>query len=202
MGAPSRPVGRPREFDVDRALDVAVRLFWERGYEGTSLADLTDAMGISKPSFYAAFGDKEQLFRRALDRYTEGPASYALAALEEPTARQVVGAFLDGAVRATTPEAGPAGCLGVQGALASSSAGRTAHDVLAGWRNDAGTRLEARFRRAVDEGDLPPGVDPGSLARYVMTIGFGIAVQAASGVGRADLQLVADVAKQNWRPQG
>ena len=200
MGGPSRPVGRPREFDVDDALDVAVRMFWERGYEGASLADLTGAMGITKPSFYAAFGSKEQLFRRALDRYTEGPASYAVRALQQPTARQVVAAFLDGAVRATTPPEGPAGCLGVQGALASSSAGQTAHDVLAGWRNDAGERLAGRFRRAVEEGDLPPGADPESLARYVMTVGFGIAVQAASGVSRDGLQRIADVALENWRP--
>ncbi|MCZ2820364.1 TetR/AcrR family transcriptional regulator [Modestobacter sp. VKM Ac-2977] len=200
MGDSPRAVGRPREFDVDEALDVAVRLFWERGYEGASLADLTGAMGISKPSFYAAFGSKEQLFRRALDRYTEGPASYGLRALEEPTARQVVAAFFDGAVRATTPPEGPAGCLGVQGALASSSGGQAAHDVLAGWRNDAGDRLAERFRRAVKEGDLPSDADPQSLARYVMAVGFGIAVQAASGVSRQDLQLIADVALQNWRP--
>jgi len=198
-GSPRR-VGRPREFDVDEALDVAVRLFWERGYEGTSLADLTGAMGITKPSFYAAFGNKEQLFRRAVDRYTEGPGSYGVRALEEPTARQVVAAFFNGAVRATTPPEGPAGCLGVQGALAASSGGRAAHDVLAGWRNDAGDRLEARFRRAVDEGDIPPDVDPRGLARYVMTVGFGIAVQAASGVRREDLQVIADVALRSWRP--
>lgn len=200
MGGPPRAVGRPREFDVDEALDIAVRLFWERGYEGASLADLTAAMGITRPSFYAAFGSKEQLFRRALDRYTEGPASYGARALEEPTARQVVAAFLDGAVRATTPPDGPAGCLGVQGALAASSGGQPAHDVLARWRTDAGDRLEARFRRALDEGDLPSGADPAGLARYVMTVGFGIAVQAAGGVGREDLQAVADVALQNWRP--
>lgn len=200
MGESSRTLGRPREFDVDDALDVAVRMFWERGYEGASLADLTAAMGITKPSFYAAFGNKEQLFRRALDRYTEGPASYATRALEEPTARGVVAAFLDGAVRATTPPAGPAGCLGVQGALASSSGGRAAHDVLARWRNDAGDRLEHRFRRALDEGDLPAEVDPRGLARYVMTVGFGIAVQAASGASREDLQTIADVALQSWRP--
>ncbi|WP_345154984.1 TetR/AcrR family transcriptional regulator [Nonomuraea rubra] len=112
---PRTPPGRPRGFDADEALEQAMLLFWEHGYEGVSLTDLTRAMGIAKTSMYAAFGDKEDLFRKALQRYSEGPAAYVARALEEPTARQVATAFLNGSVRATTRPGCPAGCLGVQG---------------------------------------------------------------------------------------
>lgn len=193
-------MGRPREFDIDEALERAMQVFWARGYEGATLSDLTGAMGITKPSMYAAFGNKEQLFRRALERYIEGPASYATRALEEPTARGVAEALLRGAVRTTTLPEGPPGCLTVQGALAPSDAGRPAHDLLVGWRNDAGLRLEERFQRAVDEGDLPRDADPGRLARYVMTVAFGIAVQAAGGLGHDELQEIADTALRSWQP--
>ncbi len=137
-----------------------MQVFWERGYEGVSLTDLTKAMGITKPSLYAAFGDKKELFRKALERYTEGPADYGTRALEEPTARGVAAAILHGAVRTTTRPGGPAGCMGVQVALASSEAGRPAHDMLVEWRNASALRVEERFQRAVDEGDLPRDADP------------------------------------------
>lgn len=198
MSDPDTVVGRPREFDVDEALERAMRVFWERGYEGASLSELTGAMGIAKTSMYAAFGNKEQLFRRAVERYAAGPAAYAKHALEEPTARAVAEAFLRGGVQTTTPPGGPAGCLSVQGALATSDAGRPARDVLVAWRSDATLQLEERFRRAVEEGDLPSDADPGGLARYVMTVASGIAVQAANGLGREQLQQVADMALRSW----
>lgn len=194
----SARVGRPREFDLDEALERAIIVFWEHGYEGTSLTDLTSAMGVSKPSMYAAFGNKEQLFRKALQRYTEGPASYAVRALAEPTAREVAEAFLRGAVRATTLPHLPHGCLGVQGALATGQAGQPAHDALVEWRSDARTGLEERFRRAIEEGDLPTDTDPARLARYILTVGFGIAVQAASNLSRDDLDDVVDLAMLGW----
>src|ERR1700747_1473227 len=95
---PTRSIGRPRSFDVDKAIGAAMKVFWQKGYESTSLTDLTEAMGINRPSLYAAFGDKEALFRKALDRYNDGPAAYVREALEEPTARAVVEARLRGAV--------------------------------------------------------------------------------------------------------
>ncbi|GGX68459.1 TetR/AcrR family transcriptional regulator [Streptomyces minutiscleroticus] len=194
------PVGRPRGFDADEALERAMRVFWEQGYEGASLTDLTGAMGITRTSMYAAFGNKEELFRKALERYTEGPASYAARALREPTARQVAAAFLDGSVRATTRPGCPAGCLGVQGSLAAGDTGRDARDTLAAWREEGTSRLRDRFRRAVDEGDLPADTDPGALARYLMTVANGIAVQAAGGATREDLRQVADMALRGWPP--
>ncbi|WP_031172941.1 TetR/AcrR family transcriptional regulator [Streptosporangium roseum] len=194
----SGPIGRPRGFDADDALERAMLVFWEHGYEGASLANLTEAMGISAKSMYAAFGNKEELFHKALERYTEGPSAYLARAMEEPTALGVATAILTGTVRTTTRPAHPHGCLGVQGALAASDSGRGVRDLLVAWRNDGCSRVRERFQRAVDDGDLPPETDPGLLARYVTTLAFGIAVQAASGVGRDELQGMADAALRNW----
>src|SRR3954470_7312288 len=116
------PVGRPRAFDVDKALYQALLVFWHKVYEGTSLDDLTETMGINRPSLYAAFGNKEELFRKALDRYAEGPAAYVRRAMEEATARAVAECLLRGGVELVTTPGKPAGCFAVQGALACGEA--------------------------------------------------------------------------------
>ncbi|MFE2373952.1 TetR/AcrR family transcriptional regulator [Streptomyces sp. NPDC059398] len=199
MESPQKaPVGRPRGFDADEALERAMRVFWEQGYEGAGLTDLTSAMGITRTSMYAAFGNKEELFRKALERYTEGPASYGERALREPTAREVATAFLTGSVRATTRPGCPAGCLGVQGSLAAGTQGRNVRDLLTAWREQAISRLHDRFRQALREGDLPADADPGVLARYLMTVANGIAVQAAGGATRDELRQVAETALRSW----
>jgi AcrR family transcriptional regulator len=193
-----RAAGRPRGFDPDAALERALLVFWEHGYEGASLATLTEAMGISTTSMYATFGNKEELFRKALERYTEGPSAYVARALEEPTALDVATAIIAGTIRTTTRPAGPHGCLGVQGALATGDAGRGARDLLVDWRDDGYSTLRDRFGQAVDDGDLPPEADPAVLARYLTALTYGIAVQAASGVGRDELQKMADAALRAW----
>jgi AcrR family transcriptional regulator len=195
-------LGRPRAFDADAALDKAMMVFWEHGYEGASLNDLTEAMGISRKSLYAAFGNKESLFCKALQRYSEGPGAYLNEAMRAPTAREVATSVLTGAVRSNTRDDCPSGCLGVQGALAVGETGRVAHDTLAAWRAQGQLDLRDRFRRAVEEGDLPATADPDLIARYVMTIANGVTVQATGGATRADLQLVADAALLNWPPGG
>ncbi|GLY47761.1 TetR/AcrR family transcriptional regulator [Lentzea sp. NBRC 102530] len=193
-----RATGRPRAFDVDEALDRALLVFWEQGFEGASLANLTEAMGISTASMYATLGNKEQLFRKALRRYDEGPSAYVVAALAEPTALRVATALLAGSIRTTTCPEQPHGCLGVQAALATGEAGREIRALLVDWRNKGHERIRDRFQRAVDEGDLPPDANPASLARYVHTLQAGIAVQAASGVSAGELQEMADTALRSW----
>jgi AcrR family transcriptional regulator len=199
-GGQKTTLGRPRSFDTDDALERAMRVFWEHGYEGASLTDLTRAMGITRTSMYAAFGNKEELFRRVLQHYTDGPASYALRAVQQTTAQQVAAAFLTGSVAATTNPDCPAGCLGVQGSLAAGATAAEIRDILIAWRQDGVALLRDRFQQALDDGELPAGVDPGLLARYLMTVANGIAVQAATGVSREDLQSVADAALRNWPP--
>ncbi|WP_329383963.1 TetR/AcrR family transcriptional regulator [Streptomyces sp. NBC_01716] len=194
------PIGRPRGFDADEALERAMVVFWAQGYEGASLTDLTNAMAITRTSMYAAFGNKEELFRKALRRYAEGPAAYVGLALKEPTAREVAAAILAGSARTTTLPGRPAGCLSVQGSLAAGTAGRPARDTLAAWRDEALSHLNERFRRAVDEGDLPGDADTALLARYLMTVANGIAVQAAGGADHDELRRVADAALRSWPP--
>src|SRR5580700_10932704 len=127
-------MGRPREFDTDAALEKAMRLFWAKSYEGTSVADLTRALGISRPSLYAAFGDKQSLFRAALERYAAGPARYVAAALGQPTAREVAAQLLRGAADLQTDSRNPGGCLTVNGAIASGEDAEPVRQALSAHR--------------------------------------------------------------------
>jgi AcrR family transcriptional regulator len=190
--------GRPRQFDADKALDAALLLFWRHGYEGTSLADLTRVMGINVPSLYAAFGNKANLFRKVLDRYIERPASYLPKALNEPTARQAAEKLLRGAIDMVMNPRHPDGCLLVQGALASGPVAQSARRELNRRRAGAEAAVRRRFERAQLEGDLSKSVDAAKLARYIVTVIWGMSVQAAGGATRAELRSVADLALQSW----
>ncbi|HLH06474.1 MAG TPA: TetR/AcrR family transcriptional regulator [Terriglobales bacterium] len=192
------PKGRPREFDTEKALDAALLLFWRHGYEGTSLSALTEAMGINVPSLYAAFGNKEALFKKVLDRYMQRPASYLPNALKEPTARKAVEKLFDGAIEMVLSPNHPDGCLLVQGALASGPMGEPVSQELARRRAGAEAAVRCRFERATADGDLPSHVDPEKLARYIITVLWGMSVQAAGGASRAQLREVARVALLAW----
>src|SRR5216683_2232994 len=146
---PTGPAGRPRSFDMDQALDRALQVFWRKGYEGTSLSDLTGAMRINRPSLYAAFGNKEALFRKALDRYVEGPAAYVREALNEPTARAVAERLLGGAIDLLTHPRNPRGCLMVQGALACGKATESVRRELVSRRLAGEVAVRQRFGRAL-----------------------------------------------------
>jgi len=191
--------GRPRKFDINEALDKALVVFWQRGFEGTSLSDLTEAMGINRSSLYAAFGDKETLFRRALDRYAEvGPLAVLYSALKEPTARQVVEHLLRGAAERFTEPCRPAGCLVIQGALACGKEAESIKRELCARRCEGEAKLRERLERAKAEGDLPEDADPTTLARYIATVVQGMSVQAAGGASRTDLLAVADMVLKSW----
>ena len=186
-------MGRPRSFDIDRALDRALVVFWRKGYEGASLSDLTKAVGVNRPSLYAAFGDKEALFRRVLDRYLKGPAAYAKEALREPTARAVVERLLLGGANLNTARRNPGGCLMVQGALASGEAADSIRQELTACRTAGEAAMRRRFERAKSESDLPANVNPADLACYIATVIYGMAVQAAGGASRSELQRVVEM---------
>ncbi len=194
----TRTVGRPRSFDADAALDRALHVFWRKGYEGASLSDLTKAMRINRPSMYAAFGNKGELFRKAVERYDNGPATYVRDALERPTARAVVERLLEGAVDLVTDPRNPSGCLMVQAALASGKVGEAARRELAGRRAAGVATIRRRFRRAIAEGDLPADADAAVLARFVATVMHGMAVEAASGASRKELRRVAAMFLRAW----
>ena len=192
------PSGRVRQFDVDEALDKALDVFWARGYEGATLPALTKAMGINRPSLYAAFGNKEQLFRKALDRYQTGPQSFVGEALTKPTAGAAVEAVFSGFIRMLRGRGTARGCLIVSGALASGEEAESVRRELARLRQATVTAFRRRFERAVQEGDLPKGTDCATLARYIATVLNGLAVQAASGATEKELRLVAATAMRAW----
>ena len=194
----ARPMGRPRAFDIDQALDCALKVFWSKGYEGASLSDLTKAMGINRPSLYAAFGDKEGLFRKALDRYSIRSATYFGEALNQPTARAVVERLLQGAAESLTDPRNPRGCLYVQGALACGKDADCIRRELISRRAAGEVEIYQRLKRAKAEGDLPPDSNPADLARFVATVTQGMAVQAAGGATRAELERVAQTALRAW----
>lgn len=191
-------MGRPRAFCTDKALDRALEVFWRKGYEGASLTDLTTAMGINRPSLYAAFGNKEELFRKALGRYLTEKATYLRVALEAPDARGVAERLLLGAADMLTDPCHPVGCLAVQGALTCGDEAESIKRELVDIRADYETKLCQRLERAQQEGDLTADADTADLARFITTVIQGMSVQAASGATQEQLRRVAENALRAW----
>lgn len=191
MSSSTSSVGRPRAFDTEVALKQALEVFWRKGYEGTSLPDLTQAMGINKPSLYAAFGNKEQLFLKAIEMYEQRPCSFFLPALSKPTAYDVAEAMLMGAVAANSDPHNPPGCVLVQGAIACSDSANTVKEALIAKRQAGTAQLVARFEQAKLDGDLAETADAKALAVFLSTVLQGMAIQATSGVDTESLQLIA-----------
>ncbi|MCJ8207897.1 TetR/AcrR family transcriptional regulator [Pseudomonas sp. RGM2987] len=196
-------MGRQREFDVDTALDAALCVFWRKGYEGASYTDLTQATGVERPALYSAFGNKEALFRRVLERYYERYLDFFPAALEQPTSREVAAHILRGAVEATTRYPDRKGCLGVQGALAGSDDAEPIRLALIDARAAGEASLRERLEQAKADGDLPQTANCAALAAFVMAMTHGMAVQAKAGFSREILEAVVEQALSTWpsRPQ-
>jgi len=187
-------IGRPRAFDREDALESAMRVFWRKGYLGASIGDLAEAMGINRPSLYATFGNKEALFRLAVERYAKGPSSYLNDALAEPAARKVVENIFLGVVNLLSDPRNPGTCLWVHGALSCGGEAPELSREFDRQRKQGHAKLRARLQRAADEGDLPPATDVDALARFVQTVNFGLTVQASTGAARKQLLSVADAA--------
>ena len=185
-------MGRPTGFSKEEALEAAMRVFWQKGYEGASLSELTEAMGINRSSLYAAFGDKEALFQQALDRYATGPLAFVQPAVEKPTAREFIQALLEGSVAFLSDPTHPRCCFSVQ-ALATGDESESVRRSVTEWRNAWERTVKERLRRARLAGDLPKGVNPADFAKYLCTVWTGLAVQAASGATRSELARVVEI---------
>jgi AcrR family transcriptional regulator len=191
-------MARPRVFDVDKAIETATNLFWRRGYEQTSLADLTAAMGITPPSFYYAFGSKEGLFKTVLEHYSRTRLSLAEAALNEPTARGVAEQMLSRLADLYTDPTRPPGCMAVNNALPCDGDAAPVRRHLAESRKARRARLRERFIQARIDGDLSADCDPDDLAGFVLVVGWGLAFAAQSGATREDLHRTVAIALKAW----
>ena len=196
--APPPTKGRPREFCVDMALAAALRVFWSKGYEGASMTDLTEAMGITRPSLYAAFGNKEALFRKALDLYERDKMAYVGKSLAQPTARQVAEHMLRGSLENQMGTSEPHGCLGVIASVACGDEAECVRQDVLERGKVARAALVERLERAKTEGDLPASADVEGLTSFLYALVQGMSVQAGSGASREELERMIATSMTMW----
>lgn len=191
--APTPTRGRPRAFDRDAALDQAIRLFWLKGYEATSVRDLSEALGIGTPSLYSAFGDKRALFAEAVAAYERHYGEFINAALdEEPTAALAMRRILAEAPARYTRRGLPRGCLVVYGdAGADDDQVRTSMALV---REHNTGRLRRKIETDIAEGRLSEDIDAAAMAGYLMGTLSGLVQQARDGTSRRELEKVAAIA--------
>lgn len=192
-------LGRPREFCVDEALAAALKVFWRKGYDGASLTELTEAMGVTRPSLYCAFGNKESLFRKALDLYEREKLAFIDEALSQPTAFKVAQWLLYSGCDLHTADPDTPGCMSVNSVLSCGGpASEAVKQEILNRRFDFVARFQARFERAKVDGDLDPDCDVAALTLYIMTLSQGVALQAGAGATRESLRSVVDLALQSF----
>ena len=194
---PKRPRGRPRSFDRDQALQQAMEVFWKKGFEATSIADLTEAMGINPPSLYAAFGDKEKLFLEAVERY-QSRRGETCKYCEEPTAREAIEKLLRFLAEELCGNGHPRGCL-LQ--MAEATAGESSEKLKAALqakRMSSRAMMKARIERGIREGDVPGGTDATALTDFYVTIIAGLSMRARDGASRKSLLATVDNAMRLW----
>ena len=197
--APPKPRGRPLSFDRDAALEQAMHVFWERGYEAASIADLTAAMGITPPSLYTAFGDKERLFLEAIERYAKGPGGFGQHALgEEPPPPPAIERLLTAAAAERTQACHPQGCMMVMATINCSVAAEHVQNALVKRRALGVDAMQARIQRGIDDGELAPDADAGALANFYATVYQGMSMQAKDGASRASLMVSVEMALRSW----
>jgi AcrR family transcriptional regulator len=190
--------GPPKAFDIDSALDAAMLVFWQKGFEGTSLSDLTEAMGINRPSLYATFGDKQSLFRRAVDRFVEQGQSVFVESEAELTARRFAERLLRGQADLYTDPKRPPGCFLIQSAISTSTAAQAARQETAERRLMNEMAVRRHLERADRINQLPPGLTPSELAAYLASVSNGLAIRAADGAKREELHRIVDLALAFW----
>jgi AcrR family transcriptional regulator len=193
--------GRPRNFDREEALRRAIDVFWARGFDGATLEELQAAMGgIAPPSFYAAFGSKDQLFREAVELYRHTVGARVLGALEAPTAREAIGGLLRSAAEQFCSGDGPRGCLIVLGAINCTRINKEAHDHLHGIRQEGPKIIRQRLARGVADGDVPASAPVSDMASFYSTVMHGLALRARDGASREALLAAVDAAMAAWDP--
>jgi AcrR family transcriptional regulator len=191
-------MARPRVFDVDKAIDIATDLFRRNGYERTSLADLTSAIGITPPSFYFAFDSKAGLFKKVLEHYFNTYlAGVEKKALSKSRASEVVSSMLYGLADLYTDKAHPPGCLAVKCAQPCSDDSDVG-EVMKSFQEARRKRISGRLRIAQANGDLAAEADPDELAKFVLVVGWGLGVDAHHGASRADLHRTVRIALRAW----
>lgn len=184
--APTKPRGRPLSFDRDAALEQAMHVFWERGYEAASITDLTAAMGITPPSLYTAFGDKEKLFLEAIERYALGPGSAGPRALkEEATARGAIERWLHESAEELTRPCHPRGCMVVMATTNCSVAAEHVQTALSKRRAAAIANVKSRIQQGIDNGELPTDTDAKALSNFYSTVYQGMSMQAKDGARKS-----------------
>jgi AcrR family transcriptional regulator len=194
--------GRPRTFDPDTALQQALDLFWERGYEGTSLSDLAEVMGIASASIYACFGSKADLFRQVMERYGMTSGAPPRNALDEhPTAREAIHAMLRATADQITRADAPHYCMLILAAPVGAVENHAVREFLADIRRSQFTAIRDRLGRGVADGDFTVSdADLDAIARYYATVVQGLSVQARDGADRAELEAVITCAMAGWKP--
>lgn len=195
-----RRLGRPRKFDEDATLEAALRVFWEKGYEGATAAELTAAMGINRSSLYATWGDKQSVFRHTVERYRRRQLTFMEQALARPALRDVVAGLIHGTADFLSLPGNPRGCLLLQGALASGTHAEPVKQSLIASRKSAEAAIRRRLQRGMAQGELRPGIKPADFARYLAAVIAGLGIQAANGATPAELHRVAALALRCLQP--